>query len=277
MVKNIQSADNVLFKETLGLQQKKQREKLSQYLIEGPNLLREALDNQADLRRVFMRADLEEQSFELKDLFSKFQKRGIDVCLLSDKLFEKLGETMTPQGVLGVVKKPQYSETDFFCPKNDSVSGNLLVLDRLQDPGNLGTILRTADAAKFQGAILCKGTGDIFSPKVVRSAAGALFRLPVFFTDTPEESIYYLRKYKKRILAAVMQADSIYYRANFREEAALVIGNEGNGICEEFIRAADETVCIPMNDRAESLNAAVAAGILMYETVRQRAMKQSEQ
>lgn len=268
MIKIIQSADNAIYKSTLGLQQKKHREISGQYMIEGPNLLREALENRAELTQVFLREEMSKQQSELSDLFEEIQSRDIDVFFLSQKLFEKLCDTKTPQGIMGVVKKPQCSENNFFHQARPT--SNVLVLDRLQDPGNLGTILRTADAAGFQGVILCKGTGDIFSPKVVRSAAGALFRLPIFFTNSAEETIRYLRKYKKRILATTLQNSQIYYETDLCENIGLIIGNEGNGICKEFIDGADATIRIPMMDNVESLNAAVAAGILMYEAVRQK-------
>ncbi|WP_324824646.1 RNA methyltransferase [Sinanaerobacter sp. ZZT-01] len=277
MRKNIESANNAIFKTALGLQKKKQRESLSQYMIEGPNLIREALENRAELLRIFVRIDEEKRSPELEGLLNEIQRQGIDIYFLSRKLFEKLGETITPQGILGVVKKPNYTEEDFFHPLSCQANGNMLVLDRLQDPGNLGTILRTADAAGFQGVILCKGTGDVFAPKVVRSAAGALFRLPLFFTNSAEETISYLHKYEKRILAATMQNSQVYYKVNLCGNIGLIIGNEGNGICQELIDAADETICIPMMKSTESLNAAVAAGILIYETVRQRSLDNSEQ
>lgn len=270
MKKNIQSADNAIYKHVLSLQQKKHRETFGEYLIEGPNLLKEALDNAAILTHVFLREGLDEQHFELMNLLKKIQSRSIPVFFLSQRLFQKLCDTQTPQGIAGVVKKPYYSEEDFFGNSLKRSSSNILVLDRLQDPGNLGTILRTADASGFQGVIACKGTGDLFASKVVRSAAGALFRLPVFFTESAEETIRYLRKYGKRIVATTLQNSNIYYEADLCENIGLIIGNEGNGICCDFINGADETIRIPMEGSAESLNAAVAAGILMYEAVRQK-------
>lgn len=270
MKKNIQSVDNVIYKNALSLQQKKQREKQEAYLIEGPNLLREALENNGVLIQVFCREAFDGQRLEQLTLLNELEKRSIPMSILSEKLFQKLCDTQTPQGIVGVVKKPCYSEETFFKTTSNRQNSNVLVLDRLQDPGNLGTILRTADAAGFQGVLVRKGTGDLFAPKVVRSAAGALFRLPVFFTDSVEETIGYLRKYGKRIVATTLQKSKLYYEANLCGNIGLIIGNEGNGICQEFIDQADETIRIPMEGTVESLNAAVAAGILMYEAVRQK-------
>lgn len=146
----------------------------------------------------------------------------------------------------------------------------MIVLDRLQDPGNIGTILRTADAAGFCGAILIKGTADIFSPKIVRATAGSLFRLPVFMAESPEQAINMLRKYGKKIICTAPDCCNNYYDVDMQNDAAVIIGNEGNGVSDEFLIKSDYLVKIPMQGTIESLNAAVSAGILMYESVRQR-------
>jgi TrmH family RNA methyltransferase len=144
------------------------------------------------------------------------------------------------------------------------------VLDRLRDPGNIGTILRTAEAAGFLGAILMKGTADVYAPKVVRAAAGALFRLPVLAADTPEQAMRLLSRHGKTVVCTVPSGSQSYFDADLAEDIAVVVGNEGSGICETFLAQCDLRVSIPMEGRIESLNAAAAAAILMYESVRQR-------
>ena len=143
---------------------------------------------------------------------------------------------------------------------------NIVVLDRLQDPGNIGTIVRTAEAAGYRGIIVTAGSGDIYSPKVVRAAAGSLFRMPVLQVDDSMEAVNMLRKMNKRIVTAALDTDIYYYQTDLTENIALVIGNEGQGVSEVFMESSDIKVRIPMEGSIESLNAAVAAGILMYQS-----------
>jgi TrmH family RNA methyltransferase len=193
-------------------------------------------------------------------------------------LFSKLSDTETPQGVMAVVKKRIYTEEEFFTPfasgSGRGEASNTIVLDRLQDPGNIGTILRTADAAGYMGIILLKGTADVYSPKIVRAAAGSLFRLPILTADTPGQVVGILKRCGKKIICTAPVGDRFYYDIDLAENTAIVIGNEGNGVCEEFMKHSDLLVKIPMEGTVESLNAAVAAGVLMYESVRQRHGKQ---
>ena len=146
--------------------------------------------------------------------------------------------------------------------------GNFVVLDRLQDPGNIGTILRTADAAGYSLAIVLKGTADVFSSKVVRAATGSLFRMPVVFMDSVDELMEFTRAAGKKLVATCFDTDRYYYDENLKENIALIIGNEGSGISRELIECSDLKIKIPMHGNIESLNASVAAGILMYEAVR---------
>ena len=255
----ITSNANESYKAILRLKQKKARDQEGLYLIEGPNLIREALDNGAAIHQVVCSRDFKAEALPAHTLF------------VDDKLFQKLSDTESPQGIFAVVEKRVYSEGEFF-QSAEAKTGNFVVLDRLQDPGNIGTLLRTADAAGYQGAILMKGTGDIYSPKVVRAATGSLFRLPVLPIDEPQEAIALLRKYGKKILCTSLQTEADYYHIDMRENIALIIGNEGKGVCKEFMEMSDLQVKIPMIGQVESLNAAVSAGILMYESVRQQEM-----
>ncbi len=143
-----------------------------------------------------------------------------------------------------------------------------MVLDRLQDPGNIGTIIRTAEGAGYGGILILKGTGDVFAPKVVRAAAGSLLRMPLIFLDTPAEAMEFLRDHRKKIIATRMGAETSYWEADLSSDIGLVVGNEGNGICRELLEGADLLVAIPMAGGLESLNAGVAAGIIMYEAMR---------
>lgn len=256
-MKEITSSDNQIYKSMFLLKQKKHRDKQGKYLIEGPNLIEEAVESG------------EQPDFILCCRGYSFEGRSIPIITIDEKLFSKLSDTETPQGVMAVAEKRVFSEKEFFS-QDLLPSTNIIVLDRLQDPGNIGTILRTAEAAGYMGAMILKGTGDIYSPKVVRAATGSLFRLPVIFVDTTAEAIGLLRRHHKRIISTTLTSSQYYYETAMGNDIALIIGNEGNGVSQEFIINSDSRIKIPMEGSVESLNAAVSAGILMYESQRQR-------
>lgn len=269
-MKLITSGENPFYKAVMQLKQKKHRDEQKSYLIEGPNLIREALQNGVTIETVIRSVDFTEEAMLREEIDP--EKMQVNGAILPESLFRKLSDTEHPQGILAVVKKKTYSEQEFFGIEV-SPSDNVIVLDRLQDPGNIGTILRTADAAGFMGAIILKGTADLYSAKIVRAATGSLFRLPVLFADTPEETIRLLRHYGKNLVCTALSGSKDYYDVSLSEHAAIIIGNEGNGVCREFQEQSDLLVQIPMEGTIESLNAAVSASILMYESVRQRRLK----
>ena len=253
-MREISSKDNKIFRLCEQLSHKKYRDKLGLYLIEGENLLEEAVKNGAAIKTVLMCRDYRGSLFGTEDK---------SFCL-SDKLFEQLAQTETTQGIMAIVEKPELSPDRFL----DKGGGNFIVLDRLQDPGNIGTILRTADAAGYELAIVMKGTADVFSPKAVRAATGSLFRMPVVFMDSVDELMEFTRAAGKKLVATCFDTDRYYYDENLKENIALIIGNEGSGISRELIECSDLKIKIPMHGSIESLNASVAAGILMYEAIR---------
>ena len=254
MVKELKSKENRIYKECQKLSQKKYRDREGRYLIEGPNLIEEALLNGADTEYILFD--------ELKEFETETR---VPVYKVDHKLFEKLSQTETSQGILAVVKKTDHREN----LKNIMKEGNnIVVLDRLQDPGNIGTIIRTAEGAGYSAVVVMKGTADIYSPKTIRAAAGSVFRIPIIHVQNNRELRSLADEYGKNLLVTSLQGDSYYYDINLKENVALVIGNEGNGVSDELIEMADIKVKIPMSGRLESLNASVAAGILMYEAVR---------
>ena len=235
---------------------KKYRDKYGLYLIEGDNLIAEAISCNVEITAVFLREDYR-------------YAEGITVpepYVLSKKLFSNITQTETSQGAIAIVKKRNYTEGEFFSLCE---AGNILVLDRLQDPGNIGAMIRTADAAGYKGVIAIRGTSDIFSPKAARAAAGSLFRMPVLFKDTAADALAVIKSRHKRIVSTCFDANTDYFHADLKSDIALLIGNEGGGLSGELIKAADIKVKIPMRREVDSLNAAVAAGILMYESKRQ--------
>ncbi len=263
-MKEISSRDNQLFRHALSLKRKKYRDQYGEYLVEGPNLIKEALKEGVDIRTLMLSGMAEEGGND-REIFEEESLKD-RTCVLSGNLFKELSETETPQGMIAIVSKRQPEDPN----ETMKPGGNVIVLDRLQDPGNIGTILRTADAAGFDMACFIKGTGDPYSPKIVRSAAGSLFRLPIVYVNDNDELRELMSRNGKMIIATAMNGDKAYYEEDLSHDCAIVIGNEGNGVSEDLILRADKIIRIPMAGNTESLNAAVAAGILMYERIRRR-------
>ena len=178
--------------------------------------------------------------------------------VLKNGEFERLADTKHPQGILAVARQRRYALSDI-------PDGKLyIILDTIQDPGNLGTIIRTAEAAGVAAVIMNKGCAEIYSPKVVRSTMGSIFRVPFLCTDDLENVIAEMKQSGVKIYAADMSGKNIS-EIKLADKRAFIIGNEANGITEEVLRLADEKVSIPMAGKVKSLNAAVSSAILMYQ------------
>jgi len=252
------SQDNKIYRMCIQLGQKKYRDRLGLYIAEGEKIVREAL-NAGLVKTVVMREDFK----------GGFDREDTAFVFMSGSLFSKIAQTETSQGILAIVEEPKFDRSTFLKAISAS-DGKVLVLDRLQDPGNIGTIIRTADAAGYAGLIVMKGCGDIFSPKVIRAAAGSLMRLPVYKAENEEEALSILSDANKVIIGTTPEDGVAYDKADWSGGVALIIGNEGNGLSETFKAATHKNVKIPMNKEVDSLNAAVAAGILIYESIKER-------
>lgn len=254
-MREIRSKDNKIWKRCEQLTMRKYRDRSGLYLIEGENLLDEAIRNHVRIETVLVREDCQKA----------LPPAAADKAFLLDaRLFDKLAQTVTSQGILAVVAKAEVRKEDFI----GLPGSNFIVLDRLQDPGNIGTILRTADAAGYRLAILMKGTADVYAPKVVRAATGSLFRMPVVSMASTEELVEFTRAAGKKLTATCLDAQRCYYDEDLTHDIALVIGNEGSGVAPALIESSELRIKIPMQGNIESLNAAVAAGVLMYEAMR---------
>ncbi len=185
--------------------------------------------------------------------------------IVTDGVFSKMSSVQAPQGVLAVLKRPAYGMEELLQKKPLT----LLLLEDLQDPGNLGTILRTGEGAGIGGVILSKGCVDIFSPKVVRGTMGAIYRVPFVEAEDLPDCIRSLQKEGVKFYAAHLKGRESYTKVKYPEATCFMIGNEGNGLTEGLASLADGYVKIPMEGQVESLNAAVAASLLMYERKRQ--------
>lgn len=186
--------------------------------------------------------------------------------LISDAVCRHLSDTRTPQGVTALVKKQETPLEEILARDENPC---LFLLENLQDPGNMGTILRTSEGAGVSGIIINRESVDPYNPKVIRSTMGAIFRMPFVVVDDFEDVLRRLKEEGVRTFAAHLDGED-FYRQDYRGGCAFFIGNEGNGLSEELAARADGRIRIPMKGQVESLNAAVAATVLMYETLRQR-------
>ena len=268
-MKSIRSKDNRIYKDTLRLLRKKYRDQTRLFLLEGPRPVTDALKSGAGVASVFIKESAAGRAdARTLEKLCAGAASAPPCVLLADELFNRLSDTEHSQGVLAVVRKPD-------APADAACGRGVIILDRLQDPGNIGTIIRTAEAAGFTALIAIKGTGDIYSPKTVRAAAGSLLRVNVFEGYDTEEAVSLCRRLGLRIIAGDLDGAADYTQADLTGGVAFAIGNEGSGVSEELKSAADLKVRIPMEGDIESLNAAVAAGLLMYEAYRQERTNRS--
>lgn len=210
------------------------------------------------------------ESFAKTPKAAELRKGARQVVMVSDEAFLALSDTKTPQGILALVRQYHYSMEDIL-PK-DGRKPLILVLERIQDPGNLGTLLRAGEGAGVTGILMDKQTVDIYSPKVIRSTMGSVFRLPFVYAEDLERELMWLKGRGIKLFAAHYKGESPkpYYEEDYSGAAAFLIGNEAGGLTESVLSMADSRVYIPMLGKVESLNAAIAASVLMFEAARQR-------
>lgn len=265
----ISSSKNERIKNIAALQKsKKARTEQGVFIAEGLRIARDVFKSALSLTEsVFVsesfwnRKGWEEYP-ELAVMGSDADGQSFSLTVVKDSAFEGMCETVTPQGIICVVKQPEYAyEKDM--QGRDGVQ-KLLILEDIQDPGNLGTMVRTAEAAGMNGIILSRGSADIFSPKVTRSTMGAIFRVPFIYTDDLSGMLDRLKEDGVDVCAAYLKDGEDYRKVRFSARTAIMIGNEGSGLSDEAVAHASRNVFIPMAGEVESLNAAVAAALLMY-------------
>ena len=255
----ITSIANPQVKELLQLQKKsKARNEKGVFIVEGVKMFQEAPRDR--IEKVYLSESFEKKRGKEMDL------SGLPVEVLSDKVFSHVSDTKTPQGILCLVKQKKVDLSKML----EKTTPFLMVLDNLQDPGNLGTIVRTAEGAGVTGIIMSRDTVDIYNPKTIRSTMGSVYRMPFFYVEDILEFLEDLRGQGIRTYAAHLDGANNYDEENYREACAFLIGNEGNGLRDEVAKKADIWIKIPMCGQVESLNAAIASSILMYEVSRQR-------
>lgn len=257
----ITSKDNDTIKFLKKLKDKKYRDQENAYIIEGAKLIKEAIQENIKIKMVILCDGCSAENAIDSDL--KYEIAKYECICVSEKIFLGLTNVVNPQGILAVVEKNNSTnEIDY----NDDL---FLILDDLQDPGNMGTILRTADSINLKQIIVSKGSADVYNPKVVRSTMGAIFRIKVIESDDLSKTIKEMKKHKIKVAATSLQTDKSIYDINY-EKTAIVIGNEANGVSDKVLETVDEKIKIPMAGKTESLNASVATAIVLYEAVRQK-------
>lgn len=237
------------------MEKKKFRDEKRLFALEGEKLAKECLDS---LASIFYSEKL--------PIVEEVQKRNLQSYKISKELMQRITTLQTPPKVLGIAKKP-FWKIDALIRKENPL---ILVGVEIQDPGNLGTMIRSADASGATGIILSKGTVDPYNPKVVRSSMGSIFRVPIIETDDLRETLKELKSKGIRVVGSTLSAGKSHWNVDLTGKIAMLIGNEGSGISNEILSLCDLSVKIPIFGKAESLNAAMASAILLYEAARQR-------
>lgn len=263
-VGEITSNQNRHFKRFKSLNLKKNRESERLFLLEGQRYIDTAIEQSFNFDALLFDCNVWHKLE--KDDQMRYQSAS-EVFLLSTQLFKELTQTEQSQGMIGVINMPSILNLTFLQQMISKKSRyNILLLDRIQDPGNLGTIIRTADAAGIEVILLAKGTVDAYNPKVVRSTAGSILNMKLIEVDQIKEAISLLKTFGFNIISTALEGAVDYGEpSSYQRFNCLVIGNEANGVSTEILELSDFRVKIPIYGKAESLNASVAAGIMMYK------------
>ena len=263
-MQTITSKDNELIKHIRKLKDKKYRDESNEYVVEGVKLVEEAVKENAKIKQIIVCEDTT-RTYEIPTHIM-LEIAKYECISVSDKIFNIITQVTNPQGIMAIIEKnAQDAQIDY-------TQDIIVVLDDVQDPGNLGTILRTVDSIGLNQIIVSKGTADAFNSKVVRSTMGAIFRIKIIEVENLAQAIKEMRKHHFKLMVTSLQTENSIYDIDFNKKI-IVIGNEANGVSKVFQDMADEKAKIPMLGRTESLNASVAAGVVMYEYVRQKLSK----
>ncbi len=261
LLMEITALQNPLIKETAELKQKKYRLQRQKFLAEGLNTVEVAIS--CGVAEAIFYTHTED--VRMLNLLKQAASENVNSVCVSDRVMKKIADTETPPGLVAVCKMQRLKLEEMLAEGK-----MLLVLDRVSDPGNLGTIVRTADAAGFGGLVLMRGSADVYAPKAVRASMGSLFNLKVLDGIEEKEFIVAAKKAGYEILVTSLKGDVSLYETDLSGQLAIVMGSEIGGVSGTFMEASAKKVFIPMEGRAESLNVAVAAGILMFEILRRK-------
>ena len=265
MLIRITSGDNSRIRLVRKLATRKGRAAEGRFAVEGRNLVTEVLEKDLDVDFIMIPAGAADDAPDF--IRKSIDSPDVTVCEVPVREFAGLTDAENGIGMLAVVRLREYGPDILDGLRPDD---NVLVLDRIQDPGNMGTLIRTAVAAGYKAIVAMSGTVDIYSPKVLRATAGMVFEIPVIYVPDNDALMGMLGRSGRRIVVTDVNGGVPYYEEDLSRGIALIIGNEGSGVSDTLMETADVRVTLPMKGRIESLNAAVAAAILMYEAVRGR-------
>lgn len=257
----ITSKDNEIVKNIKKLKEKKYRDQENKFIVEGIKMIKEAILENANIDKIVICEECINNGTIDKELLYEIAKE--DCVYVTEKVFNTLTDVTNPQGILATINKQNSEENISY---NEDV---IVVLDGIQDPGNLGTILRTVDSVGLLQIILSEKTADPYNPKVVRSTMGAIYRVNIVRSNNIIETLKNMKKHKYEITATSLNTNKSIYDIDYSKKV-IVIGNEANGVSNEVMNLADIKVKIPMLGKTESLNAAVATGVILYEYVRRK-------
>lgn len=259
MLESIISKNNSTIKEIKKLKDKKYRTKTGKFIVEGFRFVEEAVLSEFEVEIIIISENSIDklEGYSIKDNIDNNTK----VFTVDEAIFKSISCTDTPQGIIAVIRNRIIERV--------SKNGFYILADKVQDPGNMGTIIRTAHASGANGVIITKGTVDVYNEKTLRSTMGSIFKIPVIL-DGDLTIISSLKENGYKVISSSLEAENNFYDVDLVQNIIITVGNEGNGISDEIYKLSDIKVKIPMPGDAESLNAGVAASIMMYESVRQR-------
>ncbi len=265
-MQKILSKDNKLIKHIKKLKEKKYRDEYEEYIIEGVKLIKEAINEKVNILQIVICEGCDKP--EIIESHLKYEIAKYECISVPQNIFEIISSVENPQGILAVIKK-ESSENEI-----DYTADIIVAMDDVQDPGNVGTILRTMDSVGLKQVLVSKGSADCFNPKVVRSTMGAIFRIKIIECEDLKVVLEKCKKNNYKIMVTSLDAKKTIYEVNYNKKI-IVVGNEANGVSKKIKNISDEKIIIPMLGTTESLNVSVATGVVLYEYTRQKMIDNS--
>ena len=260
----ITSASNPKIKEALDIKNKRSKYKHAAFIVEGPHLIEMALASGHQIKEVFFTSAFSAKKDGQK-ILREIRKKTDELFEVTEQIMNKLADTETPQGIIATAS---YAEKNLEEIRFKSVP-LIVAVDGVQEPGNLGAIIRTSDAAGADAVIILKGTCDVFMQKTIRATAGSIFNIPIIYAGT-DKFLEWLKSNGIMLIATVLDSDKSIFDTGLKKPIAFVFGNEAHGVSNEIKRKADLILKIPIYGKAESLNVSASAAVCLYEAVRQR-------
>lgn len=255
----IKSKDNFRIREFKKLKEKKYRIQRKEFIIEGLRFVREAINSKFSISEIFLSENFINEKKE--SLLKEFCQVKCPVYFIADNLLKDMSYTENPQGIIAVVKNKELNI--------ENHEGFYILTDKIQDPGNMGTIIRSAHASGALGIITTKGTVDVYNEKTLRATMGSIFYIPVI-EDEDLQKVQSLKQKGFKVISTSLNSHISFYKVDLKGKIIIAVGNEGSGLGEDISKISDIEVCIPMPGKCESLNVAAAASIMMFEAVRQK-------